>query len=151
MLIQTLQSLFDRDLTKLHSEIEQYQSEEALWQIEKGIANSAGNLCLHLLGNLNAFIGAAIGKTNYVRNRAEEFTLKGIPKAELLANIDALKRVVKQSLDALTPEDLSKEYPILVFAEKTSTEYMLVHLATHLSYHLGQINYHRRLLDEPGS
>lgn len=42
---------------------------------------------------------------------------------------------------------LQQEYPILVFESKTSTEFFLIHLSTHLAYHLGQINYHRRLLD----
>jgi uncharacterized damage-inducible protein DinB len=55
--------------------------------------------------------------------------------------------VVDAALNNLTEDQLTDEYPVLVFKEKTSTEYMLVHLATHLSYHLGQINYHRRLLD----
>ncbi len=43
---------------------------------------------------------------------------------------------------------LEAEYPILVFDHKTSTEYLLVHLTGHLNYHLGQINYHRRLIEK---
>jgi uncharacterized damage-inducible protein DinB len=147
MLIQTLKSLFDRDLKRLRVEIDIYNNEQALWHIEKSIANSAGNLCLHLVGNLNTYIGATIGKTNYIRNREQEFSLKGIPKTELLKQIDQTIIVVNSSLDNLTEDDLAKEYPILVFSEKTTTEYLLIHLTTHLTYHLGQINYHRRLLD----
>ena len=113
----------------------------------KGIANSAGNLCLHVVGNLNTYIGAELGKTGYVRQRELEFSLKDIPKAELLSKIDETIRVVEKALNDLTDEQLSEEYPVLVFAEKTSTQYLLIHLATHLTYHLGQINYHRRLLD----
>ncbi|HEV8271314.1 MAG TPA: DinB family protein [Chitinophagaceae bacterium] len=147
MLIQTLKLLFDRDLKRLRAEIDMYNNEQALWHIEKNIANSAGNLCLHLVGNLNTYIGATIGKTNYIRNREQEFSLKGIPKTELLKQIDQTIIVVNSSLDNLTEDDLAKEYPILVFSEKTTTEYLLIHLTTHLTYHLGQINYHRRLLD----
>ena len=147
MLIETLKSLFDRDLNKLCTEIELYRNEENIWKIDKEISNSAGNLCLHLIGNINNFIGAQIGKTNYVRHRELEFSLKNIPTSELLENIKKTKTIVAASLDMLTPEDLEKEYPLVVFENKMTTEYFLIHLATYLTYHLGQINYHRRLLD----
>ncbi len=146
MLIETLRIIFKRDLTQLRVEIDLYPNEEKIWVIEHGIANSAGNLCLHLIGNLNYFIGEEIGKSGYVRNRPLEFSLKDIPKAKLIEQIDATIGVVDGALSTLKPKDLAKEYPILVFKEKTTTEYFLVHLATHLSYHLGQVNYHRRLL-----
>ena len=149
MLIQTLKTLFERDLRKLRSEIEQYKSEDAIWRIEKSIPNTAGNLTLHLVGNLNGFIGAALGHSGYVRQRELEFSLKGIPKAELIRQIDETIVAVINSLDKLTTADLSKDFPVVVFGGKTTTtEYMLVHLAIHLGYHLGQVNYHRRLLDE---
>ena len=147
MLIETLKALFNKDLTRLQNEIELYKNEENLWKVEKQIANSAGNLCLHLIGNLNTYIGAEIGKINYVRDRELEFSLKNISKEELIDNIEKLKIIIAASLDKLTVEQLEKEYPILVFENKTSTGYFLIHLTTHLTYHLGQINYHRRLLD----
>ena len=147
MMIETLKTLLNRDLNKLKNEIEAYRNEKNLWKVEKYIDNSAGNLCLHLIGNLNAYIGAEIGKTNYIRNRPIEFTLKGISKAELIDNIEKTKIIIATALDNLTEAQLENEYPILVFESKTSTGYFLIHLATHLAYHLGQINYHRRLLD----
>lgn len=147
MLIQTLKTLFRRDLEKLRFEIKQYQTEDLIWHTERGIANSAGNLCLHLVGNLNTYLGAEIGKTGYVRNRELEFSLKGIPRVELLKKIDDTMVVVDDALNMLTDAQLDEEYPMLVFDEKTTTGYFLVHLTTHLTYHLGQINYHRRLLD----
>lgn len=147
MLIETLKSIFIRDLNKVLSEIELYQNEKNLWLIEKNIANSAGNLCLHIIGNLNTYIGAEFGKTNYIRNRDLEFSQKDIPRAELVSKIKETILIVNKSLDQLTEEDLKKEYPVLVFDKKTSVEYYLIHLTTHLAYHLGQINYHRRLLD----
>jgi uncharacterized damage-inducible protein DinB len=147
MLIETLKILFKRDLSKLKTEIELYRNESAIWQVDKSIANSAGNLCLHLIGNLNTYIGAELGKTNYIRNRDLEFSLKNVPRTDLLAKIAQIIEIVESSLDKLSEEDLKKEYSIQVFEKKTSTEYFLVHLATHLAYHLGQINYHRRLLD----
>lgn len=147
MLINTINTIFERDLNRLKTEIELYTNENNLWQMEKGISNSAGNLCLHLIGNLNMFIGNVLGKTDYVRNRPLEFSLKNIPRANLLQSIDATIVMVDRTLNALREEDLQLEFPLLVFEKKTSTEFMLIHLTTHLSYHLGQINYHRRLLD----
>jgi uncharacterized damage-inducible protein DinB len=147
MLIESLKSLFNRDLNKLRTEIEMYQQEENIWKTDKQIANSAGNLCLHLIGNLNNFIGAQIGKTGYVRHREIEFSSKNIPKTELIDNIEKTRIMILASLDMLSNEELEKEYPLLVFENKMSTGYFLIHLSTHLAYHLGQINYHRRLID----
>lgn len=146
MLLSTLADIFTRDLRRLKSEMELYQNEADIWRTENQISNSAGNLCLHLIGNLNAFIGAALGNTNYVRNRALEFSEKGVPRTELLNKIDETILVVNQTLQQLSEDDLKKDFPVLVFDEKTTTEFFLVHLSTHLTYHLGQINYHRRLL-----
>lgn len=147
MLITTLKSLFNRDLLRLKAEIEQYHNEADIWAIKGQIKNSAGNLCLHLIGNLNTFIGKELGGSNYVRNRELEFSLKDIPKQELLDKIDGTINIINQTLDNLDETILVSEYPILVFEEKTSTGYFLVHLTTHLAYHLGQINYHRRLIE----
>lgn len=148
MLIHTLIQLFERDLNRLINEIGLYKQEESIWKIDKGISNSAGNLTLHLIGNLNTYIGKELGKTDYVRNRDLEFSTKFVKRAELLDGLMHTLELVKQSLINLSDEDLSKEYPIIVFSEKTTTEYLLVHLTTHLTYHLGQINYHRRLMED---
>jgi hypothetical protein len=147
MLTDILKSLFSRDLLKLRSEIEMYTSEDNIWKIEQGISNSAGNLCLHLIGNLNAYVGNVIGGSGYVRNRELEFSLKGVAKQDLLSRIDDTIHVVEAVLDGVDEAALAVDFPVLVFDRKTSTGYMLVHLTTHLAYHLGQINYHRRLID----
>ena len=148
MLTAVLKTLFTRDLNKLKAELELYRNEQNIWLVEKNIANTAGNLCLHLVGNLNAYLGAEIGGTGYIRNRELEFSLKDIPRTELISMVEATITVVNNALDLLTEEDLQKEYPLLVLPQKTSTEYFLVHLASHLGYHLGQINYHRRLVQK---
>jgi len=147
MVIETLQKIFKRDLEKLKQEIASYRNESNLWKVDKSIANSSGNLCLHLVGNLNTYIGAEIGKTGYVRNRDLEFSLKNIPQAQLVKMIEDTIVVVEDGLSKLNENDLEREYPLLVFKEKTSTGYFLIHLTVHLGYHLGQVNYHRRLLD----
>ena len=148
MLQETLISIFKRDLAKLKAEIEAYKTDSAIWLVETGIANAAGNLCLHLVGNLNTYIGAVLGKTGYVRQRELEFTLKNIPQQELVNKIENTIDMIDDVLSNLKEEQFDAEYPIIVFESKMSTEYFLIHLATHLTYHLGQINYHRRLLDK---
>ena len=144
---ETLRTLFARDINKLKTEIELYKNEKKLWLIDKNISNSAGNLCLHLIGNLNTYIGATLGNSGYIRNRELEFSLKDIPRAELISKIESTIKVVDNTLSNLNPEALFKEYPLVVFDKPMTTEYFLIHLVAHLSYHLGQINYHRRLLN----
>lgn len=147
MLVETLKVLFNRDLNKLIFEIESYEFEKQIWAIDKNISNSAGNLCLHLIGNLNTYIGAEIGKTGYIRNRPLEFSLKDIPRSELIEKIEDTISIVNNALDSLKEEDLNAIYPQIVFEKEMTTGFFLVHLSTHLAYHVGQINYHRRLLD----
>lgn len=146
MITDSLIEIFERDLNKLIVEINLYEDESSLWIIKEGISNSAGNLCLHLIGNLNHFIGALLGNTGYIREREKEFSLKYIPIKDLVSSIENTIVNVKKSLIKLTAVDLEKNFPVEVFGKPLTTEFMLLHLATHLNYHLGQINYHRRLL-----
>jgi hypothetical protein len=147
MLLSILKSLFLRDLAKLKTEIELYKDEHNIWLIDKQVSNTAGNLCLHLVGNLNAYIGAEFGKTGYIRNRPLEFSLKDVPRTELLKSIDDAILMISTSFDKITEQQLADEYPQEVAAGKVSSGYFFTHLASHLAYHLGQVNYHRRLLD----
>src|SRR6476620_11654500 len=120
-MIDTLKFLFNRDLNRLKQEIESFQDENIIWQIDKAISNSAGNLCLHLIGNLNTYIGAQIGKTNYIRNRELEFSDKDVPKAVLIAKIESTIQIVSDALTLINDDDLKEEHPFLVFENKTST------------------------------
>ncbi len=147
MLTETLIKLFTRDLNALKTQVNSYKDEKNLWIVTKDISNSAGNLCLHLIGNLNHYIGAILGDSGYVRQRDLEFSLKDIPKADLIKLINDTIDVVENTLGNLTEVDLQKEYKRRVFEDTMTTAYFLVHLSMHLAYHLGQINYHRRLLD----
>jgi len=147
ILPEALRKLYKRDLEKLKTEISQYKTEETIWITDGAIANSAGNLCLHLVGNLNTYIGAILGNTGYIRDREAEFSLKGLSKQQLVKIVEETIDVVDKTLSTLSEDDMPKEYPTLIFEPGMTTGYFLVHLATHLGYHLGQINYHRRLLD----
>jgi uncharacterized damage-inducible protein DinB len=146
MLRKILAELYERDLEKLKEEIGQYRDETDLWKTSGGISNSAGNLCLHLTGNLKHFFGAVLGNNGYVRDRDAEFASKNVSKSDMLADIDATRNVVMSILAELTEEDFAKPYPIEVFGQPMTTGYFLTHLTTHFNYHLGQINYHRRLV-----
>lgn len=148
MVISALLELFKRDLNILSVEINSYSDETNLWITNADIKNSPGNLCLHLCGNLQHFIGAVLGNSGYVRDRDAEFSNKNVPKEELLISIDNTKEVVLNVLESLSEDQLANDYPIEVFKKKMSTIYFLIHLHSHLNYHLGQINYHRRLLDK---
>lgn len=144
--IESIAKLIDRDLNKLADEITQYTTEERIWTVSSGISNSAGNLCLHLCGNLQHYLGAVLGDTGYKRNRPYEFEAKGIPKTELLAEIERTRKAVSQTLENIKPSLLLKEYPERVFDYPMTCMHFFMHLAAHLSYHLGQVNYHRRLI-----
>lgn len=147
MIKQPLILIFERDLNKLKEEISLYKDEKNLWVIEKNISNSAGNLALHLIGNLNHFIGAVLGKTGYVRERDLEFSNKNIPKEKILLAIDETIIMIKNVLSSVTDEILTGQFPEKKQGQDYPTNFILLHLLAHLEYHLGQINYHRRLLD----
>jgi uncharacterized damage-inducible protein DinB len=148
MFIEALRTSYKKDLEKLKQEIVAFSNEKLIWKTETGINNSSGNLCLHLVGNLNHFIGALLGNSGYVRNRDQEFSLKDVPRDELIKKIEATIEVVDKTLSTLSDDDLRKEFPVALFGGKDTCAFILTHLTTHLSYHLGQINYHRRLLDK---
>ena len=146
-MITSIINLFERDLDKLKDEILAYPDEKTLWKIDANIKNSGGNLALHIVGNLNHFIGAVLGNTNYKRKRDKEFNDKNVPRLIIVDKIKDIKSILIEVLSSITKEKLRANYPIDVFGKPMSTEYFLIHLYGHLNYHLGQINYHRRLLN----
>ena len=145
MLKETLISIFERDLNRLKEEINLYVNHEDLWKKDRDINNSAGNLCLHILGSLNHFIGALLGNTGYVREREKEFTSSS--KVEKMSSdIERTIVMIRQVISAIPEVDFNKNYPVPVLGKELTIGFFLVHLTTHLNYHLGQVNYHRRLL-----
>ena len=128
MLTKHLASLFERDIRKLKTEISSYSDETKLWITSAQISNSGGNLCLHLLGNLQYFIGSVLGKSGYIRNRPEEFSQKNILVKDMINTIDHTCLIVLNTLNGLTKELLEKDYPEKVFADTMTTEYFLLHI-----------------------
>lgn len=145
--MEAIAKLFDRDLNKLLVEIDSFKNKENLWKTDGNVSNSAGNLCLHAVGNLNHFVGAIIGETGYIRNREAEFNNKDIPIDELKRITSETIIIVNESLQSFDESKLKTTYPLQVFSEDMTYEYFLIHLVAHLNYHLGQINYLRRILE----
>jgi hypothetical protein len=134
------------DLQKVIKEIESYENEDDLWILKDGISNSAGNLALHLIGNLNHFFGATLGGTGYQRERDEEFFGKNVSREEIIEGLEDCIGILKNVFEDLADEDLQKDYPEEFGGEVRKTGTIVIYMLSHLNYHLGQINYHRRLL-----
>ena len=151
MLGQILASIIARELRTLRREIGAYPSEESIWLAPPGIANSAGTLTLHLIGNLQHLIGTQLGATGYVRNRDAEFASRNVSREDLVRGIDETIALVESVLPGVSKERMGEMYPVEVAGVRVRTDDFLAHLAAHLAYHLGQVDYHRRLLAAPGT
>jgi uncharacterized damage-inducible protein DinB len=147
-MLNTLSELFGRELHKLEEEIKSFSNESLLWKTTGEIKNSAGNLCLHLCGNMQHFIGAGLGKSGYIRNRDAEFSSKNISREKLVEEIQKTKESVAGSLKKISDADLQAVYPQNFLGKDVTTEYFLIHLLSHFDYHLGQINYLRRIIEK---
>jgi len=142
---ESLNQLFQRDLEKLAGEINLYANEADLWKLSGDIKNTAGNLALHLVGNLQHFVGAIMGDTDYVRDRENEFNARNTPREEILLEIETTKKVIDRVLPTLTEEMLANQTSDKIPFDVTNEQFLL-HLYGHFGYHLGQLNYHRRLV-----
>ncbi|MBA3649495.1 MAG: DUF1572 family protein [Chitinophagales bacterium] len=148
---QFIAEQFEAALIQLKYEISSYTHRGNIWQIHRDIKNSAGTLCLHLLGNLNHFIGAGLGNTGYTRNRDLEFSERDMHTSKMMKDIDEATYRVKVIISGLSDEQMKTEYPLKDGRPGNTTEERLFHLIAHLNYHIGQIDYHRRLIEPPTS
>ncbi|HET9065548.1 MAG TPA: DUF664 domain-containing protein [Gemmatimonadales bacterium] len=133
-----------RDLDGFVAELQGYPDERQVWALPAGFANSTGTLALHAAGNLRHFIGTVLGSTGYVRDREHEFSARDVPRSDLIAGLEAAKREVGTVLAALDPSRADAPFPIAIREYRPTTMRMLVHLTSHLAWHLGQADYHRR-------
>ena len=147
MLSSILAKFYERDLLQLITEVNLFSKEENLWKTEGSVKNSSGNLVLHIIGGLNFLVGTTLAHTGYVRDRDQEFIRKGVEREELVAQLEALIPMIINTFNALTPEQMEADFPIFFDQPNTSTSYVLVKLLSHLNYHLGQVNYLRRVLE----
>jgi hypothetical protein len=145
-MLNEYKDVFVSYLNRLQREITSYKNETDLWKTVEGISNPPGNLYLHLCGNLQHYFGALLGKSGYIRNRDLEFSRKNVPLQELLKEINTTISSVSAAFDKLNEKDLWNIYPDKTFGENVSSNYVILECAVHFGYHLGQINYHRRIL-----
>jgi len=147
----SLADLYRRDLTTLAREIEAFPSDEMLWQTAPGVTNSAGNLILHLEGNLREYIGRQLGGIEYVRNRPLEFSARGIGRRELAERVTSLIDAIPPVIRSLSAEQMESPFPEVVLEKALSTQAFLIHLLAHLNWHMGQLDYLRRVLTGEGA
>jgi uncharacterized damage-inducible protein DinB len=139
-------ALISRELRALERELQAYPSDEAVWAQPAGLPNSAGTLALHAAGNLEHFIGATLGASGYVRDRDAEFSRRGLTRLELIETLRRADAAVRQALSVLPADRLTQPYPLPVANRRQNTGEFLLHLSTHLAYHLGQVDFHRRVV-----
>jgi uncharacterized damage-inducible protein DinB len=147
-MIKDIQILMNRELNSLIDELKLFPDDEIIWDVLPGITNSAGNLTLHLCGNLHHFIGAILGNTGYVRYRESEFSVRSGSREELINHVQGTVQMINSIFPTLTQNTLSAAYPQKVGGVDLSCERFLLHLEVHLSHHLGQIGYLRRILTQ---
>lgn len=141
-----LGSFFRRDLSRLIEQIRAIPSDEALWETPPGVANSAGNLILHIEGNLREYIGRQLGSMSYSRNRPSEFTLKGFSREDLVVRIAEVRDRIPSIVESLSEAQIESMYPEMVFDLPMRTGEFLLHLYGHLNWHRGQLDYVRRIV-----
>jgi uncharacterized damage-inducible protein DinB len=146
MLTSYISNLITRELRALSREIQAFPDDDALWQTPPGVTNSAGTLALHLVGNLQHYLGAKLGGTGYRRDRPAEFSRRGGSREELAREVEQAVAAVAQALPKLTAESLEADFPEAVGGHTIRTDEFLLHLTTHLAYHLGQLDYYRRFV-----
>jgi len=146
MLRSTVKAVLLRELAAVRRSVEAYPDERTLWKEVTGIANTGGTLVLHLNGNLQHYLGAVLGGSGYVRDRAAEFASRGVARGELLAGVAAAERAIEIGIDAVRDDQLGAPYPEEVAGRQVAIGDFLVHIATHLAFHLGQLDYHRRMV-----
>jgi hypothetical protein len=141
-----LMRLMVRELEGFKREIGLFPDDESTWRTVPGITNSAANLAMHVAGGLQHFVGALLGKTGYVRNRALEFSRRSGSRAEVIAELDQAIRTVRDVMPRLSEADLSGDFSPPVIDAAVGVRTFLIHLCAHAAMHLGQAGYLRRAL-----
>lgn len=135
-----------RELHTLERELNGYQTEEQLWALPAGLPNSGGTLALHAAGNLRHFVGAVLGGSPYVRDRDAEFNRRNVSRTELIGELREAERAVLDTLTTMDPARFAEPYPQPVANRRVDTGEFLTHLVSHLAYHVGQVDFHRRIV-----
>lgn len=140
----TASVILRRDLAAVRRSVEAYPDDASLWAQHPGFPNAGGTLALHVAGNVRHYVGAVLGRSGYVRDRDAEFSRRGVPRHAVVAEIEEARSAVERALRSLGDEALAGPYPLPISGRTVSMMDFLVHLTTHLAFHLGQLDYHRR-------
>ena len=135
-----------REVATFRREVELFPDDESLWKTVPGVTNSAGNLALHIAGNLRHFVGAVLGKTGYVRDREAEFATRSGTREMVVKALDAALADVDTTLASLDDAAMAAPYTSGPKGVEVTTQRWLIHLATHAAFHLGQAGYLRRII-----
>ncbi len=141
-----LRTIMVRDLRAFVRELALFPDEAALWSVVPGITNSAGNLALHVAGNLQHFVGRVLGGSDYLRDREREFSQRAGSREELQALLQQAEAMVEKVLPGLDQQALASPFPAAPGGLPVTTGTWLQHLAVHLAFHLGQAGTLRRAL-----
>jgi uncharacterized damage-inducible protein DinB len=145
-----VQATLQRELAAVRRCVEAYPDDRSLWAERPGLPNAGGTLVLHIAGNLQHYLGAVLGGSDYRRDREAEFARRDVSRDDLLAEIDAAAVAIDRGLatedDDGGGNELARAYPEPIAGRTVATGDYLVHLAAHLAYHLGQLDYHRRVV-----
>jgi uncharacterized damage-inducible protein DinB len=138
--------LLVRELEAFIREITLFPDDETPWRVLPGVTNAAGNLALHVAGNLQHFFGAALGQTSYVRNRELEFATRSGTREQLTRELRAAIHVVQSTLGRMDASALDRPMPGVPGELHARAGLFLLHLVAHTAFHLGQAGYLRRML-----
>jgi uncharacterized damage-inducible protein DinB len=134
---QSRRYLGDQYLPKIAACVERLSAED-LWWRDNPASNSAGNLLLHLAGNMRQWIISGLGGAPDHRQRQREFDARdGGSAAELLEQLRNTVREADAVLAALEPESLL-ERRVIQGKDVTVLE-AIYHVVEHFSMHTGQI------------
>ncbi len=145
-MLEALARIYRRDLSTLRRELDLYPDDASIWRSVPGLPNSGGTLILHVAGSLRHFVGAVLGGSGYVRDRDAEFAARNVPRERLAAVIESASEEVGAALAGLDPTRLAEPFPVPVGGVVLPTETFLLHMATHVAFHLGQVDGHRRVV-----
>lgn len=143
MIAETFLSYSVRKLRQYGSRIEValgQLTEEQVWSRPNPAVNSAGNLVLHLCGNIRQWIGYGIAGWPNDRDRDAEFAASGgWTPAELVAKLQHTLDEVVPVIETLEGTALSRRLEIQGYPV-TALE-AVYHVVEHFSQHTGQILY----------
>ena len=146
MLVAAVAAILDRDLQALTREVMAYPDERSLWATPTGITNSAGTLAIHLAGNIRHYFGAKLGDSGYVRDRPAEFATRDVPRATIIGQIEEARTALRAAADRTSDDRQDEDYPEVIAGVRVAMGEYLIHLVSHFAYHLGQLDYHRRMV-----